>query len=442
VKNGQISKSTLDVIALRCFSAFCLAFLFTLVSVAASSPSAFAKSPSNAGASKSSNKPVPKKQKSDLIEFKLPKDNYNGSDVSPTSLIFIYSNMVLADRGNKIPNQEDRMRASLRAEVKAKGTVPVSKLLLFAKLLEETNHDFECANCLVLCRELAKLDKTQSRHLPTVVARLAAITRKIEKASTNNFDQWNPNIPTYSRATTTSPVSLPGATLFATFLDRLSEPMKDHPSTGILWLDRGKLFMRYGLYTNAAKDFLLAKSKLDRNDTRPLVNLALCYFNMQDIPQTLWCAQSIIAINKNSAEGHGARALGLIDKPERAIAECDTAIKLNPKIGWFYTTRAQIREEKLSEWKNAVADCTRALEINSADPYARLLRARAYNELGKYQLAIEDLTAAVNKEPLYFEAYRTRAESYSELGEKDLAKQDRERYERYHGWLRDSLKGN
>jgi|AGTN01.2.fsa_nt_gi Putative Zn-dependent protease, contains TPR repeats len=382
---------------------------------------------------------VSPKIKSSILTFKLPEDNYAGHDISPTSLIYIYGNLVLDDRGLKVPQQEDRLRAKIRAQVQATGVLPMSELLLLAKLFEQHNDDIEAANCLLLCREVAKLDKSQGKMLPDIDQKLKLVRARIDNSRFANFDQWNPNVPVYSRPTTTAPLAPPGFNTLMVTMGRLTDPMKQVPNMGNFWLDRGKLYMRYGMYANAANDFNTAKTKLGRDDMRPWINLAICYFNMADIQQTLWCAQGILAIDKNSAEGHGAKALGLVDRPERAIEECNTAIKLNPKVDWFYVTRAQIYEDRMSNWKNAIGDCTKALQLAPDNPAARLYRARAYNAVGRYQDAIKDLTAIVSKEPLYYEAYRTRAEAYSSSGQDDLAKKDQGDYDRYRKWLHDAL---
>ncbi len=83
---------------------------------------------------------------------------------------------------------------------------------------------------------------------------------------------------------------------------------------------------------------------------------------------------------------------------DRAVAECNEAIKINPSLGVAYVDRGIIFRNRKKE-ERAIADFTRAIEIDSkyTRPYA--WRGGAYFETGEYDLAIADFTTALALKP-------------------------------------------
>ncbi len=65
----------------------------------------------------------------------------------------------------------------------------------------------------------------------------------------------------------------------------------------------------------------------------------------------------------------------------------------------------------MGKYEEAIADATRALELDPNSAFAYQTRAEAYRMLGKYEEAIADATRALEVDPNSAFAYRTRAEA-------------------------------
>ncbi|MDH7578604.1 MAG: tetratricopeptide repeat protein [Bacillota bacterium] len=126
-----------------------------------------------------------------------------------------------------------------------------------------------------------------------------------------------------------------------------------------------------------------------------------------------------------TAEDYVKQANAHIDRGEYrdALEDCNKAVDLDPEYYWAYVSRA-IAYNFLGEYQSAVNDCTKAIELNSNEPNAYDVRAWAYNELGQYDRAVNDCTKAITLDPSYYYAYDHRAWAYRELGQYDKAVAD------------------
>jgi tetratricopeptide (TPR) repeat protein len=89
---------------------------------------------------------------------------------------------------------------------------------------------------------------------------------------------------------------------------------------------------------------------------------------------------------------------------DRAIADCTRALELNPQYAEAYNNRGTAWFYK-GDYDRAIADCTRALELNPqyAEAYNNRGTVRFYK--GDYDRAIADCTRALELNPQYAEAY-------------------------------------
>ena len=87
-------------------------------------------------------------------------------------------------------------------------------------------------------------------------------------------------------------------------------------------------------------------------------------------------------------------------------------------VDYFY--RGNSNSEK-GRYAEAIADYTKAIQINPQDASAYYNRGNAYDNQGKYDLAIADFTKAIQLNPQLYEAYNDRGVDYSEQGKYDLA---------------------
>jgi tetratricopeptide (TPR) repeat protein len=106
--------------------------------------------------------------------------------------------------------------------------------------------------------------------------------------------------------------------------------------------------------------------------------------------------------------------------PDRAIADFDAAIRINPDYGEAHINRG-LAWAKKREYSRAFEDFTTATRDDSSAFLAFNNRANIYGERGDYNHAIEDYSRAIRLKPDYAEAYYGRANVYVELGDPSKA---------------------
>jgi tetratricopeptide (TPR) repeat protein len=87
-----------------------------------------------------------------------------------------------------------------------------------------------------------------------------------------------------------------------------------------------------------------------------------------------------------------------LGKYTEAMADCNKAIELDPKLSAAYDSRAQIHN-RLGHYAEAIADCDKAIALNQKEAAAYNTRGYAYYKLGKTKInlrrAIADYDMAV-----------------------------------------------
>jgi lipoprotein NlpI len=104
---------------------------------------------------------------------------------------------------------------------------------------------------------------------------------------------------------------------------------------------------------------------------------------------------------------------------DRAIADADEAIRLDPKVAGAYVNRAGAYLQK-NDNDRAIADASEAIRLNPiAVSYNN--RAAAYVKKGDNDRAIADASEAIRLDPKYAIAYRNRADAYLLRDDNDRA---------------------
>jgi tetratricopeptide (TPR) repeat protein len=125
------------------------------------------------------------------------------------------------------------------------------------------------------------------------------------------------------------------------------------------------------------------------------------------------CEQAI-KLDPTRARAYAGRGAIYEDKGDRdgAIADYNKAIQLDPKMVAVYAKRGLLYEAK-SETDQAIADFDKAIEIDPKAAHIYALRALAYAKKGNKQQVIADLRKALALDPGN-EGYK---KSLSNLGE-------------------------
>lgn len=103
-----------------------------------------------------------------------------------------------------------------------------------------------------------------------------------------------------------------------------------------------------------------------------------------------------------------------------AIADYTRAIELNPRHFKAYFNRG-FSYDKLGDFRSAIADYTKALEIDPGNAYTFYNLGISYDRCGQFQLAVENFSQAISIDPNNADFYHNRGFSFRKLGYYDNA---------------------
>ncbi len=146
-----------------------------------------------------------------------------------------------------------------------------------------------------------------------------------------------------------------------------------------------------------------------------------------DLERSLADHNKAIGLNANE-EAYNNRALTLKDRGQldKAIADCDEAILLQPKSYLAYATRGLIRRLK-GDLRGSLADLNKAVELNPRSPIALTFRGDALREAGDDDRAMKDFNEAILILPDFVAAYTGRGLTYEKRSDPAKAKADFEK---------------
>jgi len=127
----------------------------------------------------------------------------------------------------------------------------------------------------------------------------------------------------------------------------------------------------------------------------------------------------------NRAVAHNNRANAWVDKQDdnRAIADYNDSIRLNPSYAVAYANRALVWLRK-KEYDRALADFDEAILLDPANPSPYSDRGLTYFRKGDYNRAIVDYNEAIRRRPTYAVAYSNRASAWLRKEDYDQAVAD------------------
>jgi len=128
---------------------------------------------------------------------------------------------------------------------------------------------------------------------------------------------------------------------------------------------------------------------------------------------------------KESAEIYLNRGVDYSQKGEykRAVSDYNKAIEIDPGFVVAYLNRG-FTHSKMGEYEKAISDYTKAIELNPRYAIAYRNRGFVYRKIGENDKAIADYTNAIEIEPKDAVAYYYRGNIYYSMGEYDKAWED------------------
>ena len=96
---------------------------------------------------------------------------------------------------------------------------------------------------------------------------------------------------------------------------------------------------------------------------------------------------------------------------DRAIQDCNEAIRLDPKYAYAYTVRGASYANK-ANYDRAIQDYNKAIRLDPKYAHAYTVRGISYANKGNYDRAIQDYNEAIQLDPRYALAYTRRGDAY------------------------------
>jgi serine/threonine protein kinase/Flp pilus assembly protein TadD len=169
--------------------------------------------------------------------------------------------------------------------------------------------------------------------------------------------------------------------------------------------------------------------RLEPTHYRSMMKLGYCLGDLGRGPEDFVGAVRVFTgcILKRPDHAHAyycrANAYFLLRRYQEAVADSTRAIDLDPKFAPAWYNRGVIHN-KLGQPARAVTDFTRAIHLEPKFSLAWYNRARTYTKLGRPARAVADFTRAIHLEPKFAPAWNNRGRAYSELGRLDKAVAD------------------
>jgi len=128
---------------------------------------------------------------------------------------------------------------------------------------------------------------------------------------------------------------------------------------------------------------------------------------------------------QNRAAGYSNRCWAYSDKgdPDRAITDCNDAIRLDPKLANAYLNRGKAYSDK-HDFDRAIADYDQAIRLNPKSSIAYNNRCDGYLDKGDPDRAITDCNEAIRLDPKLTVAYHNRGNAHRNKGDVGSANAD------------------
>jgi len=180
--------------------------------------------------------------------------------------------------------------------------------------------------------------------------------------------------------------------------------------------------------------------RLNNNYASAFSNRGFVYLNAKLFGQAIKDFNRAIQLEPNEAQNYVYRAQ--CNRPtdkNLAISDFNKAVELAPKNSYVYVARGNFYEQDLKDFSKALADYTRAIELERRENELALYyynRGGIYQKINDYGRAIDDYTRGITiindsqqKNPLLAWIYMKRGECYKNLGNNGQYQADLKKFE-------------
>ena len=161
--------------------------------------------------------------------------------------------------------------------------------------------------------------------------------------------------------------------------------------------------------------------KLDDRNT-PAYNMkGIAYAEKKEYDKAIDCFNRAIELKPDDSGYvyNRAKMFYQSNRYQEALTDCNMAISLDAR-STFYTLRAAIKQ-KLEDIPGALADVSKAIELDPNDAKCYFNRGLIKNSLGDVSGAIEDYKKYIELDPSHAEVYNSLAYAYMKLEQYDIA---------------------
>jgi serine/threonine protein kinase/Tfp pilus assembly protein PilF len=169
--------------------------------------------------------------------------------------------------------------------------------------------------------------------------------------------------------------------------------------------------------------------RLDPTDYWSLQRLGLCLCDLGRGPEDFAAAARVFTgcILRRPEHAHPYFCRGIahrkLGQPARALADFSRAVELDPSLAHAWTNRGVVYLD-LGQPAQAVTDCSRAVELDPSLAFAWYNRATVYRRLGQNDRALADYSRYIEREPKDPEAWHNRGAAHLDLGRPEEAVAD------------------
>ena len=141
-----------------------------------------------------------------------------------------------------------------------------------------------------------------------------------------------------------------------------------------------------------------------------------CYYGKHDLERAIADFDQAIRLDPKNGAAYDNRANALDARGDRdgALRDYTSALRLNPQNSYAYVNRGSLRMEQ-GDFTGALADYGTALRINPRERIAHTGRAQIYVLQRNPEQALKEANAAISLAPGETEGYTSRARAYMEL---------------------------